>query len=495
MATGTYSISGSTKATETILSKLEAALHADGDFPVRARVVSDLRRLVNDQNTPVEKIVEVVLSEPSLGTRILHLVNSVFYKRTQPVLTVSQAVVQLGMRALCDLCSGFILMQRFSPAAQRGGVFADCVKKSILTSALTSSLVLEFGRSDEAEQGYLAGTFFAIGPLLLAFYFPQVFESAEKRAQARGQLVTQSIAETIGIAPVGLSLGVVDALDIPQFYRDLLFQTFHRFVHLDESPKAEEIREMPNLLSTAAKLSEAIIDTHSRADLKKCLEDISQQSGLSVPQLLLVLEKTPESFKQHCRMIEMTFLTLPEHFEQFLANRGDEQESESENAEVGEDFSFYLDEIRQAIANRETISSIITTAMEALAFGQNFDRVLLLYLNESENALIGKMALGQPFPREPKLIRRDLEFLDVETSPDVKALVEGDVVVFGDPIFPEGWPFAAIPLGTGEQVLGVIYAEMLPNPPSSATALDSTVTLALSLLADLLNQAVLQSKG
>lgn len=495
MTTGTHSIAGSTKATETILSKLEAALNADGDFPVRARVVSDLRRLVNDQNTPVEKIVEVVLSEPSLGTRILHLVNSVFYKRTQPVLTVSQAVVQLGMRALCDLCSGFILMQRFSPAAQRGGVFADCVKKSILTSALTSSLVLEFGRSDDAEQGYLAGTFFAIGPLLLAFYFPQVFESAEKRAQARGQLVTQSIAETIGIAPVGLSLGVVDALDIPQFYRDLLFQAFHRFVNHDTNAKAEEIRELPNLLSAAAKLSEAIIDTRSKADLKKALDEISAHSGLSLAQILVVLEKTPESFKQHCRMIEMSFLTLPEHFEQFLLNRGEEEQNQDQDGSgVGEDFSFYLDEIRQAIANRETISSIITTAMEALAFGQNFDRVLLLYLNESENVLIGKMALGQPFPTEPKLIRRDLEFLDEENSPDMKALLEGDVVVFGDPLFPEGWPFAAIPVGTSDQVLGVIYAEMLPESPLAATALDSGVTVALSLLAELLNQAVAQSK-
>ncbi len=494
MSDAPYTVTGGTKATETILAKLEAALNADGDFPVRARAVSDLRRLVNEPNTPVEKIVEVILSEPSLGTRILHLVNSVYYNRMQPIITVSQAVMTLGMRALCDLCSGFILMQRFSPAAQRGGIFADNVKKSILTSALTSSLVLEVGKEEEVEQGYLAGTFFALGPLLLAFYFPQVFESAEKRAVARGQTVTKSITETIGVAPVGLSLGVVDALAIPQVYRDLLINAYERFIQTVPVATTAQARSTENLLATAAKLAEGIIETNSKSQLARTLEEISVQSGLAMEQIKLVLDKTPESFKQHCKMIEMTFLSLPDHFEQFLVSGvGDSSDNGEEDADVGSDFTFYLDEMRQAIANRETLSSIITTAMEALAFGQNFDRVLLLYLDENENLLAGKMALGKPYPTEVKNIRRELEFLDDETAPDIKSIIEGEVQIFGDPIFPDGWPFAAIPVGVSDTAFGVIYADMVCNSPLNAKPLDSGVKVAISMLVELLDQAVVQS--
>jgi hypothetical protein len=482
---------GVSKATETILSKLEAALNADGDFPVRARVVSDLRRLVNDPNTPVEKIVETILSEPSLGTRILHLVNSVCYKRSQPVITVSQAVIQLGMRALCELCSGFVLMQRFSPAAQKGGVFADNLKKCILCPALTSSLVLEHGKADEAEQGYLAGTFFSIGPLLLAFYFPQIFETAEKRAQARKQTITQSVTESIGIPPVGLSLGVVDALAIPQFYRDLLVAAYSRFVQDDSQLQGQDYRSMANMLATSARIADAIIDTRTVADLSKQLDEISNISGLSKSQINLVLKQMPESFKQHCKMIEMAFLTLPEHFIQYLDNDGKVNVAAAvDESSVGDDFSFYLDEIRQAIANRETMSSIITTAMEALAFGQRFDRVLLLYMDDSETTLVGKMALGESFGSDPKSIQRDLDFLDYETAPDIRAMVDGSVEVFGDPLFPNGWPFAVIPVGNPENVVGVIYADMINNNAQNAKPLDSGVKVALNLLAELLEQAV-----
>ena len=112
-----------TTNTETIFTKLNAALDQDGEFPVRAQVVNELRKLVGDPETPIEKIVDVILREPSLGARILHLVNSVVYSGSQPVVTVSQAVVRLGMRSLVDLCTGLVLLRRFSHSAQKGWNF------------------------------------------------------------------------------------------------------------------------------------------------------------------------------------------------------------------------------------------------------------------------------------------------------------------------------------------------------------------------------------
>ena len=478
-------------STHAILSKLEAALNSDGDFPVRAKVVGELRKLVNDPNTPIERIVEVILSEPSLGTRILHLVNSVMYKRSTPVITVSQAVVQVGMRALSDLCSGLVLMQRFSPAAQKGGVFADNVKKCIITSLLSSRLAEHCGAEEDSERGYLAGTFFSIGPLLLAYYFPQVFEAAEKRAQSRGQTTTQSITETIGIAPVGLSLGIVDALSIPQYYRDLLVAAYSIFVDEQYANTSEQLSQMGSCLATAARLADAIIDTHSKADLTKAVNAIAERSDLSPDELKSVLERIPQVYQVHTKMIEMTFLTLPEHFLSFL-DSSEEAEAATAAATpaIGDDFSYYLDEIREAIANQETMSSIITSAMEALAFGQKFDRVLLLFSDPNSEKLFGKMGLGQSFGVEAKQIQRDMNSPEAEDAPDIRAFKEGTVELFGDPIFQDGWPFAAVPIGGADRALGVIYVDRLPKDGRPPEALDSGAQVALTMLAELLDEAV-----
>lgn len=479
------------EGTAKIIQKLEAALNADGDFPIRARVVSELRKLVNDPNTPIEKIVELILGEPALGTRILHLVNSVYYQRRHPVMTVSQAVMQLGMRALTDLCTGLVLLRRFSPIAKRGGIFADNVKKCILTSLLTSMLSRETS-DEEEERGYLAGTFFSIGPLLLAYYFPQVFEAAEQRASRRGQTTTQSITETLGISPVALSLGIVDALAIPQYYRDLLINAYSIYVgEADHTQTGMGHTGVENALATAGRLSDAIIDTETRPELSAALDTISTTSGFNHDHFDKALSRIPVSFKKHCQMIEMSFLELPEHFVTYMETRDNPDLDQYADDVVTEDqFSYYTDEIKEAIASEETMSSIITSAMEALAFGLKFDRVLLLFSDPAEGMLEGRMALGESFGIDPHSFRRPIVEDEDEPGPDVNAFLEGDVEIYGDPLFENGWPFAAIPIGTTERTIGVIYADMVAKPESEDQALNEGTQVALNILADLLDKAL-----
>ena len=81
----------------------------------------------------------------------------------------------------------------------------------------------------------------------------------------------------------------------------------------------------------------------------------------------------------------MNFLALPELFTQYLehidtsSSKGDTQETANDQESEGnEEFIYYIDEIKEAIANQETLSSIIAAVMEAIAFGLEFDRVLYL---------------------------------------------------------------------------------------------------------------------
>lgn len=476
---------------EKIIRKLEAALNSDGDFPVRARVVAELRKLVADPNTPIEKIVELILGEPALGTRILHLVNSVFYQRRHPVMTVSQAVIQLGMRALTDLCTGMVLLRRFSPVAKRGGIFADNVKKCIITSLLTSILSSEVVEEDE-EKGYLAGTFFSIGPLLLAYYFPQVFEVAEERASRRGQTTTQSITESLGIAPVALSLGIVDSLAIPDYYRDLLIASYSIYVgEQDHEQAGIAPHTLENALATAGLLADAVVDTHTRPELNEAIEGIGKKSGFSHEKIDAVLSRVPMSFKKHCEMIEMSFLELPEHFVTYIETKDNPDFEQYEEADItGDQFSFYADEIREAINNEETMSSIITSAMEAMAFGLKFDRVLLLFSDASDANLEGRMALGESFGIDPHAFSRPIDDDDDELPPDVTAFLEGTVEVFGEPLFENGWPFAAVPIGVSQRCIGVIYADRTPKEAEENLALNEGTQVALNILADLLDKAL-----
>ncbi len=475
----------SSEGPELVLKKLRSALQADGDFPVRARVVSELRALTNDPNTPVHRITDLILREPSLGTRVLHLVNSAFYHHAQPIMTITQAVIQIGMRPLADLCAGLILMQRFVPTAKRGGIFAENLKKSIITALLTSDLVAENNERGHAQQGYsergyLAATFFNLGNLLLGYYFPQAYETAAKRAATNHLSLTQSLTEIIGIDQLDLNLVVVEGLDIPQYYRDILIEA-HR-------PYQDRSQSGPNsmlasAIAAANELASLILTHTSAAQLMVSLKKLSTTSGYELEDLRFLVEDLPYQFREHCKLVEMGFLTLPDYLE---SEAFTDEEATNTELSFEEKFHSYIKEIRQEIDDQQPMSSIISSVMETLAFGLEFERVVLLLSDISHQSLCGKMALGNGI--DPKQIWRKL--LGNETACDIAAFQNSSLTTSGEPIFPDGSPCAALPIGVSSTTVGVIYADCINKQDLGLTRQKEH---ALQMLVELLDQALVGS--
>lgn len=471
-----------------IVEKLKKALKSDGDFPVRARVVTELRVLSSKPNTSLSTIADMILKEPALGTRVLHLVNSAYYQRNRPITTISQAVIHIGMRALSDLCAGLVLLQRFRPIAKRGGIFTDNLRKSILVSLITSHLAAESNNPEVAERGYLGGAFYGLGALLLAFYFPHVYDAAGKRAVARGHDIPQSISEMLGIKQLRLSQAILEALEIPEYYHKVLIDSY---APIEETAHRPDGLCLGHAVAVAGQLADVVIDGGSKESVIDAANKIAQISNFSYEQIQDLLNELPDLFDQHCHMIDMAFLTLPDymyaHDEQTEAH-----EANIDDYSDNQNFSTYINEIREEINNHEPISAIITTAMETLVYCLSFDRALLLLVERDRSSLIGKMSLGLPFEVELKDIRRPLN-KPSNRDPDLIAFRQGTPHVFGLPLFENYWPFAAIPIGTQERCLGVIYADRISKLKGDDTPIDNKEQAALSVICDLLDKATLES--
>lgn len=474
---------------EKLIERLRTALKRDGDFPASAKVVSELRRLTGDPKTSAHQITEVILKEPSLGTRVLHLVNSSFYRRAKPIMTVSQAVVQIGMKPLAELCSGLILLQKFVPAARKGGAFANCLQKTICTALLASELSPAMadnrGESND-ELGYLAGSFAEMGSLLLAYYFPQVYENAVKRSKQKNQNINQSIKELTGLSPLQLSLEVLEALQMPPFYKDILSNL--------EKPAATEntptktlqtaninIGAAVDALRAAERISNVVVYKSSKQELDTVLADIKKISGIDSKKLNVIVGELPQKFREHCSTIEVNLTSLPD----FVSHYSSAPKSAGPEQNDIDNFQHFLDEIRQTIESREPASAVITTVMETLAWGLKFDRVLLLLVGADKRRLLGRMLLGKA-DTDPKSLVRPLRPEASPLAPDAMAFAENRPYFTGNPIFEGGWPLAAIPVGLGARAIGIIYADRT----TSEKELSDREKAAIGVLAELLDRAL-----
>ena len=481
---------------EELIEKLKKALGKDGDFPASAKVVTELRQLTADPDTTANQVTEIILKEPSLGTRVLHMVNSSFYHRGAPIMTVSQAVLRIGMKPLAELCAGLVLLQKFVPASRRGGAFAGCLRKMVITSLLSSSITSEVSKNASGgksnECGYLVGALAEMGTLLLAYYFPQVYDVALKRAESKHQDVGKSIFEITGITPLRLSIEIADALNLPEFYKEVLkaadtggAKPVPDKVSKALPTQASETARAVAGLHAAQRISEAVTAGKNKKDVDAVLLGIKDNLGLDDKLVKSVLGELPDAFKAHCNLIEVDLPDIPEFISTYAAS--EDPAAQKDDKDTVDPFKQFVDEIRQAVDNREPTASIITTVMETMAWGLKFDRVLLLLVTPTKNSLVGRMLLGEASGVDPKKLSCPIGPGAGPKACEAVAFREGRPVFNGVPVLESGWPFAAMPIGSANKAVGIIYADRVDSSGAELTVREQA---AISVLVELLERSI-----
>jgi hypothetical protein len=473
---------------ESILVRLQDALNADGDFPTRAKVITEIRRLTEDPLTPLDKVVETILSEPSLATRILHIVNSVYYARSKPIETLSQAVVHVGLKSIYNLCANFVVLQRFTPLVKKGGAFYNSFVLSMITSYMASYLDGVENKKDKEEEGYLSGSLFTLGPLLLGYYFPKLFTDAEKRSERKRITLYKSIEELLGVPAVGISLGVVDTLSIPEFYKEILSQAF--VLYSDQGMRNDfKGRSSARSVCAATLIGELVLENPDLVSLRHGITAIGKDFDYESHMIEDGLKNLPVVAEQQSSLLGIHSIELPSSLLKFIKGEVETPPAVLDDSEDNP-LTPYLEQLEQGIQESETLASIIATVMEALAFAMDFERVIYLEADIDEKNLLGKLGLGD------KLDSYDTINEAVSEDPfsehaHLKSYSNRSIETCGSPLIENGWPFVALPVGYEDRILGVIYADQVDT---NKGPLETRETVAISLLADILDRAIQKNR-
>ena len=488
---------------EELIEKLKSALKKGGDFPASAKIINEINELVSNPRTTANQLSEIILRDPTLGVRILHIVNSSFYKRAKPIMTVSQAVLQLGMKPLAEICSNLILLQRLIPKARQSGSFASSLKQSIVTSLLSTSLSSRLYldiNSSKNETGYLFGLLSELGKLLLAYYFPEIYESASKRSEAKNIDFSEALNQITGITEAKLNIMLIKELGLPEFYADVIgYAEDAKKNKLTSADQRNPSIKAAISLSASKNLSEAISTDRLFDKLEQKVLLVKNQLNIEQKVLEDVLGNISQHFKDYCSSIELSLAPLPEYLSYYNKDKSDRDvednlntsKNNSNKKENSDNYSEYISEIRQSVESREPTSTVITSVMEALSWGLEFDRVLLLLVSSGKKSLQGRMALGKIDNLEPSKFIRQLSQSDPSKSPEATAFYESKAVFEGIPLLQHATQFVAIPIGFNKRTVGVIYADKI----SRNKEISNKQKAAIGVLTELLDRSIVMHQG
>ena len=145
-----------------------------------------LSSLLNSEESFVAQIAEVIRLDPSLTTRVLDLVNSIFFGSPdeQQVKGVEEAALFLGLNRISELIIATPIIEDIVDLGKSAKSldWVDFWKHSIGTAILTREILViaDFQCKDESD--YVAGLLHNLGKIIMAVTFPDEFSRIYERS-------------------------------------------------------------------------------------------------------------------------------------------------------------------------------------------------------------------------------------------------------------------------------------------------------------------------
>jgi len=164
--------------------RVRAAVGRIRQLPTLPRVYARLREIIAREEVSAEDVAEVIAADSAVTAKVLHVVNSAFFRQARPISRIDQAVVHLGFNAIRNLALSAEVFCAWSQAGLPGGLEPEKLQEHARNVASGARALA--GGSVWADDALLAGLLHDIGYWVLLQQCPQEMGRAVALANERG---------------------------------------------------------------------------------------------------------------------------------------------------------------------------------------------------------------------------------------------------------------------------------------------------------------------
>lgn len=166
-----------------------------------------LQEVVQNPDSSMSDIGEVLMADQALSARILQLANSSFYGFPSRIETISHAVTMIGAEQMVALVQGTCVASIFS-RVPRELVNMELFWKHSIACGVTARIIAARRREPNTERFFLLGLLHDIGRLVIFQHLPDEAAAALEQAGRDRRLLFQAEANILGFdhATVGYDL-------------------------------------------------------------------------------------------------------------------------------------------------------------------------------------------------------------------------------------------------------------------------------------------------
>jgi HD-like signal output (HDOD) protein len=378
---------------------LERCVHriaSSEDLPAFAHHIYELMTTAADEDASVRRLTNAILKNISLTAKLLRLVNTVYFNRSDmTILSVSHAVIMVGWDVISNLASSILLFEQFNKKSPG-------VKELMLLSLLTAHHARQVAvnaRYPRPEEAYLCGMFSFLGELLAACYLPEEYEQI-LRALKNKEREAEACQRVLGFSYEDLGKAMVRQWQLPE----KVSSGMGRFIQLKSRISGDE--EMLRAISVFSRSLTETVYRHETEEQPQSVKALVKKFG---PALSLEEEKVEEVLKSAIVETQEAFLAANIPFDNLrlvksIQNALDEP-VEAEKITAADAPPVMPDkalasltrEVELVLMSGEVfeLQDIVMMILEAIYRGGGFDRVLFCLIDEDQAYVSARMGLGE----------------------------------------------------------------------------------------------------
>ncbi len=194
-----------TPETEKLLDEL-----ANGrDFPALSQVITQINQIIARDDSHADRLTDSILKDISLTNKLLRVVNAAHFGQfgSQPVSTISRAVVILGFDTVRDLALSLMLFEHLKNNAQAAELRSEAIE-SFYCGVIGRMLARKLGHRD-AEEVFISAMFRNLGRLLARLYFFERTEQVQDLMEEEALSEAAASRRVLGMSydEIGTSIG------------------------------------------------------------------------------------------------------------------------------------------------------------------------------------------------------------------------------------------------------------------------------------------------
>lgn len=197
--------------------KIDARTFAQrcGKLPSLRSVCHELTRVIQNPDSSISEISNIIGKDQSLAAHLLKLANSVFYGFPSAVSTLEQAVQIIGLHEIRELVLATSVIEAFDQLPENLVEIQSFWKHSV-ACGLASALLGKERNHPETERLFVGGLLHDIGRLVMFLEAPEASRQILQHCEREGRLTCNVEIEVLGFDHATLGAEIICAWNLPR---------------------------------------------------------------------------------------------------------------------------------------------------------------------------------------------------------------------------------------------------------------------------------------